>query len=179
MILHINENTRLELTAPQHAEALFDAVDANRKHLSEFLPWVPNMQSVDDFRNYIKRCEFLHAQQEEVSFVIKQNDTLVGRIGLHYMNKQNRFASIGYWLIADAAGKGIITQSCRELITYGFSELGLHRIEIKAAVENHKSRAIPEKLGFKQEGILREAEWVNDRFLDLYVYAMLAPEWNS
>ena len=54
---------------------------------------------------------------------------------------------------------------------------GLNRIEIKCAVGNNKSRAIPQKLQFKQEGILRQAELLNGKFIDLYLYAMLKEEW--
>ncbi|MES2780386.1 MAG: GNAT family protein [Bacteroidota bacterium] len=179
MTININDTIRLERINPKHASDIFVAVDTNRTHLSQFLPWVGNMQSVADFSNYISRCEELYKQQLEVSFVIMQGEDLVGRIGLHYMNQQNKQASIGYWLTKDAEGKGIITQSCRALISYGFAELGLHRIEIKAAVKNVKSQAIPEKLNFKKEGILRAAEWVNNTFLDLYLYSMLAHEWKE
>ena len=83
MVIHINQNVRLELIAERHATALFEAVDNNREHLAEFLPWVNNMQSVNDFADYIKHCESLHEQKKEVSFVIILNETVVGRIGLH------------------------------------------------------------------------------------------------
>lgn len=70
-----------------------------------------------------------------------------------------------------------MVKSCKRLITYGFEELGLNRIEIKAAVENLKSQAIPEKLNFKKEGILRQAEFVNEKFLDLTLYSLLKEEY--
>ncbi len=179
MIINIDEGLRLELTAAKHAEGLYLAVDANREHLSEFLPWVGNMQSVDDFRNYIENCELLYQQDKEVSFVIMLGETPVGRIGLHHLNGQNKSGSIGYWLTRDAEGKGIITQSCRALISYGFKELGLHRIELKAATGNLKSQAVPERLHFKKEGILRGAELVNGQFLDLFIYSLLDVEWGD
>ena len=50
-------------------------------------------------------------------------------------------------------------------------------MEIQAAVDNHRSRAIPERLGFREEGVRREAERVGDRYHDLVLYAILAPEW--
>src|SRR4051812_8685804 len=164
MVIHINENVRLELIAEKHAAALFDAVDHNREHLSEFLPWVKNMQSVNDFAYYIKHCDLLHQHQKDVSFVIISNEKLVGRIGLHYINLENKNGAIGYWLVKNAQGKGIIIDSCRALIEYGFKNLRLHRIEIKAATHNLKSQAIAEKLQFKKEGILRQAELVNNTF---------------
>ncbi len=173
----IDENIKLELTSAKHARVLYEAVKANRKHLSEFLPWVSNMQSVDDFQQYIESCEMLYRQGKEVSFVILLNEVAVGRIGLHHLNVDNKNASIGYWLTQKAEGMGIIIRSCRRLISYGFDELNLHRIEIKAAVKNVKSCAIARKLNFKEEGILREAELVNGIFMDLVLFSMLKNEW--
>src|SRR3954453_13334481 len=132
MIITINENVRLELIAEKHAAALFDAVDKNREHLAEFLPWVNNMQSGNDIVDYIKQCELLHEHKKEVSFVIIANEILVGRIGLHHINPQHQKGAIGYWLIKNAQGKGIIINCCKALIKYGFKNLDLHRIEIKA-----------------------------------------------
>jgi ribosomal-protein-serine acetyltransferase len=179
MMITINEKIRLELTVQKHAGALFDAVDSNRKHLSQFLPWIGNMKSVEDFNGYIENCELLYEQGKEVSFVIISDETVVGRIGLHHINIQNKSAAIGYWLTKKAEGKGIIIRSCKALITYGFHELSLHRIEIKAAVDNVRSQAIPVKLNFVKEGILREAELVNNKFLNLILYSMLNSEWKE
>jgi ribosomal-protein-serine acetyltransferase len=179
MVIKIEENLRLELTAERHSKLLYDAVNNNRQHLSEFLPWVENMKSLDDFTNYIKNCELLYEQQKEVSFVIILDEVPVGRIGLHHLNLQNKIGAIGYWLTKNAEGQGIIIKSCKRLITYGFKDIGLHRIEIKAATTNLKSQAIPEKLDFKMEGILRQAELVNNKFLDLYLYSILSFEWDS
>jgi len=179
MVITIDQNLRLELTAERHAEGLFQALNSSRGQLSEFLPWVPNMQSVDDFINYIKNCQLLYQQGMEVSFVILFNEQSVGRIGLHYLNLFNENAAIGYWLTESAQDKGVMIRSCRALINYGFKELGLHRIEIKAATTNLKSQAIPKKLGFQLEGVLRQAEKVNGKFLDLVLYSLINEEWEG
>ena len=63
---------------------------------------------------------------------------------------------LGYWIRANHEGRGHITRACRALIDIGFEELGLHRIEIRAGLENARSRAVPERLGFTYEGIERE-----------------------
>lgn len=179
MILKIDDNILLELTSAKHAKGLFEAVDANRKHLSEFLPWVDNMKSISDFEEYIRNCESLYRQKKEISFVIFFEKKVIGRIGLHHINMDNKIASIGYWITKDAQGKGIITKSCKKLISFGFNETNLHRIEIKAAVENLKSQAIPKKLNFIKEGILREAELVNGKYLDIVLFSMLENEWKE
>ncbi|MGJ1263724.1 GNAT family N-acetyltransferase [Sphingobacterium spiritivorum] len=178
MEIRIDEHIKLQQTSPEHAEGLLEAVDRNRDHLSRFLPWVGNMQEVADFDQYIQYCMDLYDQRQEISFVILYGQTIVGRIGLHHINQQNKSAAIGYWLNRDMEGEGIISRSCRQIIDLAFNELGLNRIEIKAAVENTKSQAIPQRLGFQREGILRKSELVNGIFLDLVVFSMLKEEWN-
>jgi ribosomal-protein-serine acetyltransferase len=179
MTIRIDDNILLEKTSARHAEGLFKAVDGNRSHLSAFLPWVSSMKTVSDMTSYVKSCEELHEQGKEVSFVILHKGTVAGRIGLHHMNVSNRNAAIGYWLDKQLEGKGIIVRSCVELISLGFTELGLHRIEIRVAVHNARSQAIPIKLGFRKEGVLREAEFVNGEYFDLVVFSLLEKEWTE
>jgi RimJ/RimL family protein N-acetyltransferase len=81
------------------------------------------------------------------------------------------------WLSADEQGRGTMTEAVRALVDHAFGPWNLHRVEIGAAVGNARSRAIPERLGFRPEGVRRRAERVGDRFLDLVVYAMLAADW--
>ena len=85
--------------------------------------------------------------------------------------------SLGYWIGEAYQGRGLVTASCRALITHAFDEARLNRVEIRCAVENRKSRAIPARLGFRQEGLLRDAEWLYDHFVDHVVYATLVKEW--
>src|SRR4030095_4285881 len=170
----IVENIRLEPTSELQASQLFAAIDNNRVQLSEFLPWVDGIQTVVDLKEYLKNAEILCQQKKEASFAIIFENVAVGRIGLHHLNLQNKIGAIGYWLSKEAQGKGIILESCKALINYGFQHLGLHRIEIKTAVTNFKSQAIPEKLNFVKEGVLRQAEFVNNQFLDLFLYSMIS-----
>lgn len=179
MTLKIDEHIRLEVIAPQHAADLLDVVNNNRQHLSQFLPWVGAMQQVSDFERYIQQCEKLVSEKSEMSFVIFHHEVLVGRIGIHHINTHNQNGAIGYWLAESAGGKGIMLRCCSTVIDYGFDVLQLKRIEIKAATENVRSKAIPEKLSFTFEGILRKAELVGDRLYDIAVYSMLVEEWHK
>ena len=177
MTIQINENTTLALTNQKYAAGLFDAIDNYREHLSQFLPWVGNMQTVENVRAYLQYCEGLIAAKTECSFIIVQQDKVIGRIGFHHIDVNNKSAAIGYWLAKDAEGKGIITNACSKIIEYGFNDLGLNRIEIKAATHNPKSQAIPQKLHFTQEGILRQAEFVNGSYFDIVVYGLVKEDW--
>ncbi|WP_409291439.1 GNAT family N-acetyltransferase [Peribacillus sp. SCS-37] len=109
---------------------------------------------------------------------IRFNGELIGMIGLHYIDWQNRSTSIGYFLSESAQGKGIITRCVTSLLDYIFTVLGLYRVEIKCAESNLRSRAIPERLGFTLEGTMRGGQFLYDHYEDIAVYSMLAPEWN-
>lgn len=179
MKIIVDQNIKLEIISEKYTAPLFHLIATNRVHLSEFLPWVGNMQSVEDVMHYIQHCEQLYKEEKEISFIILWNDNPVGRIGLHHLNLQNKTGAIGYWLDKNAEGKGIVTKSCVKLIDYGFQKTGLNRIEIKAAAGNNKSQAIPLKLNFKKEGVLRQAEFVNNVFTDLFLYSILKEEWRT
>jgi ribosomal-protein-serine acetyltransferase len=72
-----------------------------------------------------------------------------------------------------------MTRVAKALTDYAFNELGLNKVDISAAAENKKSRSIPERLGFVNEGCIRQAEWLYDHYVDHIVYGMLAKDWNN
>jgi ribosomal-protein-serine acetyltransferase len=177
--LNVDDTLVLEMIDQRHAEALLELVANNRQHLREWLPWVDHMRSLEDFRKYINASKLRYGNHTEMGFVIMAAGSMIGRLGLYNIDITNKTASIGYWLDQQWLGKGIITRCCKRVIDEGFTRLQLNRIEIRAATENYKSQAIPERLGFKKEGIIRQGEFVNNRFVDLVVYSMLKEEWQT
>jgi ribosomal-protein-serine acetyltransferase len=178
-MINVDENISLEFLEEIHAESLLNLVNANRNYLRAWLPWVDNMQTVANFTSYIIDTKKRAANKTDFGYAIIIDKNIVGRIGLHHINYQNRIAEIGYWLADGLQGRGIITKSCKAVINHAFKELGLNRIEIKCAVGNDKSCAIAKKLQFKQEGIIRQGELLNGKFIDLYLYAMLKAAWEK
>ncbi|MEP7164644.1 MAG: GNAT family protein [Ferruginibacter sp.] len=179
MIIKIEDGLTLELLDEDHASAMFSLIDSNRQHLKEWLPWVDHIQTIENLNDHIADCKRLQAEGTDYAFAIMMNNKMVGRIGIHYIQLHNKIAALGYWLGDGYQGKGIITKACIALIDHCFNELGMNRVEIKCATGNVKSRAIPEKLNFNKEGMLRKAELVNGQFLDLYLYSMLRSEWRQ
>lgn len=175
--LKIDETIALELIDHHHAEELYQLVKDNRQHLREWLPWVDHMRTVEDFKKYIDSSKQRYVNHAEMGYMVMAEQTMIGRLGLYNIDITNKSASIGYWLDKQWLGKGIITRCCKTVIKEGFTRLQLNRIEIRVATENYKSQAIPERLGFKKEGIIRQGEFVNSQFVDLYVYSMLKEEW--
>jgi ribosomal-protein-serine acetyltransferase len=99
-------------------------------------------------------------------------------VGTHGVDWANRKTSIGYWLAGKHQGRGVMTTAVRAYVDHAFGSWKLNRVTIEASVDNARSRAIPERLGFREEGVLREVERVGGRMLDHVVYSMLAADWS-
>ncbi len=175
--LKLDDGLELRLLEERHAEAVFAVVDQNRAHLREWLPWLDASVSPDDTRSFIKKSLHEFADGEGMATGIWLDDQVVGAISYNSIDRSNRSVEIGYWLAAGHQGKGVITKACRAMVDHAFSELALNRVVIRCGVGNTKSCAIARRLGFKQEGVLRQAGWLYDHFIDLEIYSMLASEW--
>ncbi len=160
-----------------HAEALYALIDRNRLRLREWLPWVISSYCADDLIAFIRDRERDNAERKSLTTVIFADGEMCGAIGLHAIDKQHRNTSIGYWIDAGYEGRGIVTQVCRAIVTEGFRNYGLHRIVIQCGTGNAKSSAIARRLGFVEEGILRQDGWIHDRWEDVRVFSMLEHEW--
>jgi ribosomal-protein-serine acetyltransferase len=163
----------------QEAATVYAAVERNRAYLREWLPWVDHTRSPEAIREFIRRTRIKFETGQAPDAGIWVNGAFSGSIGCHAVDWANRHTSIGYWIDAEQQGKGIMTRCCISVLNYLFEELMLHRVEIRCGTANFRSCAIPERLGFTREGVARQAEWVNDRWLDLVVWSMLAPEWKD
>jgi len=175
--IRIDDDTELRIPEERYAQELFALIDANRVYLREWLPWVDHETSVEDTKAFIRGALQQFAHNEGFQMGIWYKGQVVGVIGYHPIDWADRKVEIGYWLAESFQGKGLMTKACKTLVAYAFDELKLHRVEIHCATHNKRSCAIPERLGFQQEGIMRDAEWLYDHFVDLVIYGMLADEW--
>jgi ribosomal-protein-serine acetyltransferase len=161
------------------ARALFAQVDANRARLRRWLPWPDANRSPADSRAYILQMRAQAKAGLGQTFGLWWKDRLVGVAGFNWIDGANHSAAIGYWLAEEAQGHGLMTAAVIALLRHGFRSLELNRIEIRAGIRNRRSRAIPERLGFRHEGTLRQAEWVSGRYVDHAVYGLLAAVWKA
>jgi ribosomal-protein-serine acetyltransferase len=104
---------------------------------------------------------------------------LAGTLTLFDIKPSHRTAEIGYWLGADFEGKGLMTRGVKALINYAFFEMGLNRLEIRTNINNLKSRAIPERLGFTLEGVLGQEVRLHGKSQDMALYALLQQDWRK
>jgi ribosomal-protein-serine acetyltransferase len=175
----IDENLKLVLPLPWHAEEIASLVRENLDILKPWMPWATDDYSTASAREYIGNALRDLSENGTFSANIVWRENIAGSIGCHHYDANNKSVMIGYWLGKKAQGKGIVTKCCRRLIDYAFDEIHLNRVQINCNVENIKSRAIPERLGFRLEGIHRQVEFHNGRFGDWAIYAMLREDWRK
>ena len=177
----LSEHAELRLLEERHAEELSDLTNRNRDHLRAWLPWVDANRTVEDRKKFIRGALKQFAENNGFQAGIWYDGRLAGVVGYHAIDWENRSTALGYWLGEEYQGKGLVTAACRALVEHAFEELGLNRVSIACATENKKSCAVPEteRLGFRREGVVRQAEWLYDHFVDHAVYATLASEWRK
>lgn len=175
--LEVNDHIRLKGLELADVNALFNLVDNSRETLGQWLPWVPLTTEPSDTENFIRSAIEQYNQDNGMHCGIWYDGQLAGVIGLHYIDRMNQRTSIGYYLAKQFERGGIMTTATQALIDYCFTELGLNRVEIRAAVNNDKSQAIPKRLGFTEEGVLRQDERLNGQFSSSYVFSLLKSEY--
>jgi ribosomal-protein-serine acetyltransferase len=175
----IEDDLELRPVDERYAEELTAIVRRDLAHLQPWMPWATERYGVEDAREFIRRNLRQYAEDQGFSTFIFFRERVAGSIGYNHIDWASRKTDIGYWLASDMQGCGIMTKACAALVGHAFKELKLNRVEIYCAVENARSRRIPERLGFTQEGVHRQAEWVHDHFKDLVSYSMLACEWQD
>ena len=158
------------------AIALYEAVRESVSEVSLWLPWCNQNYSIEDSREFIGSRDLASQGDEWHSFgIFEKHGALLGGVGINFINRVHQLANLGYWVRTSATGRGIATTATRLAARFGFEELGLHRIEIVAAVGNVPSQRVAEKAGAKREGVLRKRLLIRGESLDAVLFS-LVPE---
>lgn len=180
MFIHkINDDLALKLIELKDSNRVFELTDTSRNYLREWLPWLDTTTKLEDTIGFINMCLKGFSENRSLNTVILFKGNIVGVAGFNNINWSNKTAQIGYWLGEEYQGYGIMTRVAEALTEYAFKELALNKVEIRVAVGNKKSRSIPERLGFINEGCIRQAEWLYDHYVDHVVYGILSEEWTN
>jgi ribosomal-protein-serine acetyltransferase len=158
----------------EDVDELWALVQAERERIGVWMPWVASTRTIEAQRAWLERVTVAEGLD---GCGIWASDRYAGGAGLSW-DPFGIAGEIGYWIGAEFEGRGLVTRACRALIEHGFGVVGLHRISIRAGVENARSRAIPERLGFTREGVLRGEGRGSGGFYDLIVYGLLEDEWS-
>jgi ribosomal-protein-serine acetyltransferase len=172
------ERTRLTPIDAADGPELWEVIEGSRTHLERWLPWVPFNNTPEASRRYANACASDWDAGRAVRFGIRdrETDALLGVVGLDSCVHLHLSCELGYWLRADAAGKGLMTEAAGACVQFAFARVGVHRIRCAAATGNQGSLAVINRLGFKPEGIARQAEFVSSRWVDHAVFSKLSTD---
>jgi ribosomal-protein-serine acetyltransferase len=173
--LIVDDELQLHPVCCEHAEPLFMLVDENRDYLARWLPFPPLIKSVDDIAAFIDKSVDGWENKELIACLIVYLGKPAGIISFNKILKPLEKAEIGYWLAEPLQGKGIVTRACKRIIRFGFDELKLSKIEIRAARHNQPSRAVCERLGATLEGIITQSQNLHGEIIDHALYALHKP----
>ncbi len=174
-----DNNFKLRLLEERDAEDLFHLLKSNYDYLKKWVPFPEDSLQLSDAQKYINDGRKQHLTYAGVPFGIFFRFKLIGFISFRKPDWTNRTIGIGYWIDSSYQGRGYVTKACEMLTDFAFNGLKMNRVEIACATENIKSQAVAERLGFCREGIIREAEYVNGRYVNHVIYGMLAKEWEA
>lgn len=164
------------------AESIMLAIEKSRTHLTEYLPWIRDTDVFDikkRIRSWVLNERFAQGgcwlifKNSESEVSAGPASPMAGAIMMD-VKLSNRSATLSYWLFKDYTGQGLMTESVKLLSAYAFATLKLNRLELLVSVHNNKSTAVAKRCGFKEEGICRDFELIDGKFVDHRRFSLLA-----
>jgi ribosomal-protein-serine acetyltransferase len=197
--LKIDDEIHLRNIHPDHAEALFDLMERNRSRLR---PWIhPSSlpETSKDTRAFTVRCLFnfygdqtgpseldqyypelesyFSPAQRSLDLAIWFRGEMAGTVFMSRLSDSPTALEFGYWITEEHEGQGIITRCVRALMDYAIEEMGIQRFVIECAVNNQRSRAVPERLGYRLHVIQPNKEIVGNFVYDRAIYGIRTSAW--
>jgi len=178
LCIQVNEEIQLRLLEERHVEDYFALIERNKAYLQEWIAVEAYEGPVETLKGYLRQRLLQFVDGGGYHLGIWYQDVLIGILD-YRPNWRNRTVELGYWLDAALQGKGIVTQACRTMVRHAFEEHQVQKVVISCAIDNPRSRAVAERLGFVQEGVLRQVVRLHDRSVDGVFYGLLADEWRA
>jgi ribosomal-protein-serine acetyltransferase len=178
LCLQVNGEIQLRLLEERHVEDYFALIERNRDFLQKWIDVEAYEGTVETLRAYVKQHLLHFVEGSGYHLGIWYQGALVGLLD-YRLNGRNRSVELGYWLDAAMQGQGIVTQACHTMVRHAFEVHQVHKVVISCAIDNPRSRAVAERLGFVHEGILRQVVRLRDRYVDGVFYGLLVDEWHT
>ncbi|MFI5195901.1 MAG: GNAT family N-acetyltransferase [Chitinophagales bacterium] len=174
--INIDNNTLLRSYNADDASALFNVVNASRKHLHTWLDWVDKTTKEEHSLQFIQQSLHHLETQEGLALGIFYNGRIIGGIGMHHWEQLTKRAQVGYWISKEYEGKGIMNKCMVKFIGFLFEKIGLNKVEIHFLPGNKRSAKVAERLGFKIEGVIRQSVMRNGKPEDIVIAGLLKKE---
>ena len=136
---------RIRRYDPNDVDAVYEAVMESKAELSFWMPWCHHAYSRKDAAAWVESRPNAWETNQEWSFVVVNAEgKLLGTCGIHRIDRLNGVGELGYWVRTSETSNGVATSAATLLSQWAFQEMGLHRIEIVASVENKASLRVAE-----------------------------------
>jgi ribosomal-protein-serine acetyltransferase len=184
-VIIVSQQITLRPVEARDIPELYKLIDQSRPYIAQWLGWLVEGYGIEQQYEYYELSQKWVKQGSGINYVIvwqaspADEPVVCGQISYQLINAANKQLHLGYWLGEGYQGHGIMTTAVRALTEHAFTVLGFNKVSIQAATRNSKSWGIPERLGFKFVGTLRENEWLHDHFVDHRLYEMLKREWQD
>ncbi|HRO41296.1 MAG TPA: GNAT family protein [Flavipsychrobacter sp.] len=175
----VDSDIILRTFTPQDAQTLFETIDANRTHLRPWLSWVDGTTKQEHSLAFIEDALSQLQSQQGIALGIFLNGNVIGTIGMHQWNHALKKAQIGYWIVREHEGKGLLSKCLKRFVDFLFDKIDLNKIEIHFVPANKRSAAVADKFNAKIEGVLRDSYLRNGKLEDLVITGILKHEWNQ
>lgn len=171
----VGERVLVRPYRPGDGAALWEAVEESREHILPWLPWGDTHKTPADSEAFVRRTHAKWLLREDLGLAVwdRRDVRYLGGSGLHRMEWDVPSFEIGYWLRKSAEGHGYMTEAVRLITRMAFETLGANRVFIRCADANHRSAAIPPRLGYVHEGTMRNSKRnTRGELYDMHVFAM-------
>jgi ribosomal-protein-serine acetyltransferase len=160
---------------PDDAQAIFEAIYESRDHLYPWLPFATPDYNLQEAQVFARRAQARWILREDMPVGIwrREDGRYLGGTGLHRIDWSVPHFEIGYWLRRSEEGNGYMTEAVTLLCKMCFETLGANRVEIRCDAQNARSAAVPRRLGFVQEAILRnDTRDHTGKLRDTFIFGM-------
>lgn len=178
MNFHLKEVVLRKVEVSDSANIFF-AIETNREYLKEWMPWVEYTNTEEQETNFLKYVMSRMDEKQLWSGVILYKSQIIGMIDIHHIDYQNEHTQIGYWIVEEYQGKGIVRKILRQVFEKIFEDFNLNKIIIITDVDNQSSIKLAEANNFEKEGYSKEYLKINGTFKDAYFYSLLKKNWKK
>lgn len=176
-LMTVFEDYTLREALLEDASVIWQAIDSHRDYLTTWLSFVPQLKREEDEEDFLAQMLAVPHEERNIVFIIEKAGEFCGLIGFVSTDHQNHRTEIGYWLLPEFQGNGIMTRCVRHLCCWAVEQRKINRIQIRCAIANDPSNAIPGRLAFRLEGVERDGELLaSGEYTDINVYSVLKSE---
>jgi len=156
--------------------------DAITVSLADLQPWLPWVEGYDRgvAQRFVRESVSAWAERRAYDFTVRtieDPNRHIGNVSIWHTSTANDIGEVGYWIRSDETGNGYGAEATTRATQVGFEEMRLHKVQLRIAVGNVRSEQIARRIGFVNEGTLRDEVKVGDRWLDHTVWSLLESEW--